>query len=109
MFKLYRYFLGGMPICLLRHYWWAYLWPKSVWFFDHQMIINTILFGQYQKLMQATLLRLEQTPGFDKQVEIISQQSIFAPFYRVTEFKVIELLWDESPNKICAPLCLKGE
>jgi len=60
--KIYRYFLDGMPVYLVRHYWWAYLWPKAVWFFDHQMIINAILFGQYQKLMQATLLRLKQAP-----------------------------------------------
>jgi len=46
----------------VRYYWWAYLWPKSVWFFDHQPIINAILFGQYKKLMQATLARLEQAP-----------------------------------------------
>ncbi|RLL53298.1 class I SAM-dependent methyltransferase [Mariprofundus sp. EBB-1] len=62
MFKLYRDVKGGMPGYLVRHYWWAYLWPKAVWFFDHQMIINAILFGQYKKLMDATLLRLEQAP-----------------------------------------------
>ncbi|PJA32142.1 MAG: hypothetical protein CO187_05550, partial [Zetaproteobacteria bacterium CG_4_9_14_3_um_filter_53_7] len=62
MFKFYRYFLDGMPDYLVRHYWWAYLWPKSVWFFDHQPIINAILFGQYNKLMQATLARLQQAP-----------------------------------------------
>jgi len=62
MFKLYRYFLDGMPAYLVRHYWWAYLWPKSVWFFDHQLIINAILFGQYNSLMQATLARLQQAP-----------------------------------------------
>ncbi|MBN4076641.1 rhodoquinone biosynthesis methyltransferase RquA [Mariprofundus ferrooxydans] len=62
MFKFYRSFVDGMPEYLVRHYWWAYLWPKAVWFFDHQMVINAILFGQYQKLMQATLLRLKQAP-----------------------------------------------
>jgi ubiquinone/menaquinone biosynthesis C-methylase UbiE len=52
-----------MPIYLVRYYWWAYLWPKAVWFFDHQPIINAILFGQYKKLMNTTLTRLEHTPG----------------------------------------------
>jgi len=51
-----------MPIYLVRHYWWAYLWPKSVWLFDHQPIINAILFGQYKNLMNATLERLKEAP-----------------------------------------------
>ena len=62
MFKLYRHFLDGKPHYLVRYYWWAYLWPKSVWFFDHQPIINAILFGQYNRLMAATLERLKQAP-----------------------------------------------
>ena len=62
MFRFYRHFLDGMPIYLVRHYWWAYLWPKSVWLFDHQPIINAILFGQYKNLMNATLERLKEAP-----------------------------------------------
>ncbi len=61
--KLYRYFLDGTPIYLARHYWWAYLWPVAVWFFDHQPIINAILFGQYRKLMRATMARLRSAPN----------------------------------------------
>ncbi len=61
MTRFYRYFLDGMPSYLVRHYWWAYLWSKAVWFFDHQPIINAILFGQYKKLMHTTLVKLEQT------------------------------------------------
>ncbi len=60
--KLYQHFLDGIPDYLARHYWWAYLWPRSVWFFDHQPIINAILFGQYKKLMDATIERLKQAP-----------------------------------------------
>lgn len=57
---LYRRFLkGGVPEYLARHYWWAYLWDKSLWFFDHQPIINAILFGQYEKLMRLTLAQIE--------------------------------------------------
>jgi len=62
MFKFYRHFLDGKPHYLVKHYWWAYLWPKAVWFFDHQVIINAILFGQYNRLMDATLQRLKQAP-----------------------------------------------
>lgn len=53
--KIYHHFVDGIPWYLAKHYWWAYLWPKSVYFFDHQPIINAILFFQYRKLLQATL------------------------------------------------------
>jgi len=60
--KIYRHFLDGIPWYLARHYWWAYLWKRAVWFFDHQPIINAILFGQYRKLMNATMNRLQHAP-----------------------------------------------
>ena len=46
---------AGLPDYLERHYAWAYVWPFSVWFFDHQPIINAILFGNYRKIMRATM------------------------------------------------------
>jgi len=61
MFKIYKHFLKSTPEYLAKHYWWAYLWHKSAWFFDHQPIINAILFGQYKKLMTATMLLLKNT------------------------------------------------
>jgi len=61
--KFYRYFLEDAPWYLAKHYWWAYLWPRAVWFFDHQTIINAILFFQYNELMQGTLSRFQATPG----------------------------------------------
>ncbi len=61
--KPYRYFLDEMPLYLVRHYWWAYLWPFGVWLFDHQPIINAILFGQYKNLMNTTLARLRDARG----------------------------------------------
>lgn len=42
----------AIPGYLFRSYWWAYLWPPAVWFFDHQPVINTILFGQYRRLLR---------------------------------------------------------
>lgn len=57
--RIYRYFLDSVPYYLARYYWWAYLWRPAIWFFDHQTIINAILFGQYKNLMQATMARLE--------------------------------------------------
>jgi len=44
-----------LPAYLARHYAWAYIWPFSVWFFDHQPIINAILFGNYRRIMRNTL------------------------------------------------------
>lgn len=53
-----------MPDYLARHYWWAYLWSPGVWFFNHQPIINAILFGQYKRLLNRTLHYLEGlSPG----------------------------------------------
>lgn len=57
----YRFFLDGVPHYLARHYWWAYLWRPAIWFFDHQIIINAILFGQYKRLMTVTLEKLAKT------------------------------------------------
>lgn len=61
--RLYRKFLNGVPEYLARHYWWAYLWRGSIWFFDHQPIINAILFGQYERLLKKTLAQVERKPG----------------------------------------------
>lgn len=57
--RLYKKFLDGVPEYLARYYWWAYLWRWGVWFFDHQPIINTILFDQYDKLLSRTLAQIE--------------------------------------------------
>ena len=60
---LYRRFLDGVPEYLARYYWWAYLWKYSIWFFDHQPIINAILFGQYQGLLDKTLQQTDIRSG----------------------------------------------
>lgn len=44
-----------LPDYLVRYYRWAYLWPSAVWFFDHQPIINAILFGHYRGIMNHTM------------------------------------------------------
>jgi ubiquinone/menaquinone biosynthesis C-methylase UbiE len=48
-----------LPRYLVKHYAWAYIWPFSVWFFDHQPIINAILFGNYRKIMRNTMRMME--------------------------------------------------
>jgi len=60
---IYRRFGDGIPTYLARHYWWAYLWRVGVWFFDHQVVINAILFGQYHRLMRASLQAVASGPG----------------------------------------------
>lgn len=61
---IYKKFIqGGIPEYLARYYWWAYLWDKGIWFFDHQPIINAILFGQYETLLNKTLAQVERKPG----------------------------------------------
>lgn len=49
----------ALPDYLVRHYWWAYLWRPAVWFFDHQPIIDAIVFGQYRKLTGQVLRLLD--------------------------------------------------
>lgn len=44
-----------MPPYLSRHFWWAYMWRGLTWFFDHPVIISSILFGQYKTLKRATI------------------------------------------------------
>jgi len=61
--RLYKKFLDGVPEYLARYYWWAYLWRGGIWFFDHQRVINAILFGQYDNLLKKTLARIETRPG----------------------------------------------
>src|SRR5665647_2014458 len=60
--RLYKKFLDGVPDYLARYYWWAYLWRWGIWFFDHQPVINAILFGQYDRLLKKTLAQVETRP-----------------------------------------------
>jgi ubiquinone/menaquinone biosynthesis C-methylase UbiE len=53
--RFYRFFEGEVPHYLSRHFWWAYMWRGLTWFFDHPVIISSILFGQYRKLKLATI------------------------------------------------------
>ncbi|HEY8887925.1 MAG TPA: methyltransferase domain-containing protein [Gallionella sp.] len=57
--RLYKSFLDGVPEYLARYYWWAYLWRGGIWFFDHQPVINAILFRQYDSLLKKTLAQVE--------------------------------------------------
>ena len=60
---------GGPPqtLCtpdyLSRHYWWAYIHPWAVKFWDHLPIVNMILLGNYSRLRDAALREFDGLQG----------------------------------------------
>ena len=46
---------GTVPGYLLDNYWWAYVHPRAVWFWDREWLINLILFGNLARLRDAAL------------------------------------------------------
>lgn len=44
-----------IPEYLQKTYWWAYLHPRSVRFFEHQWVVNAILWGNFARLRNAAL------------------------------------------------------
>ena len=45
-----QYSKYALPEYLAKHYWWAYLSPRGVKFFDRPFMVNRILWGQYHKI-----------------------------------------------------------
>jgi ubiquinone/menaquinone biosynthesis C-methylase UbiE len=57
------------PHYLTAHYWWAYVHPKAIWFFERQWLVNLILWGNYAQLRNAAMTELGETlPGTTLQV-----------------------------------------
>jgi SAM-dependent methyltransferase len=50
-----------IPDYLTRIYSWAYLWPRTVALLDRPLVVSTILWGNYRRLLRATLDELR--PG----------------------------------------------
>lgn len=44
-----------VPQYLQQVYWWAYVHPRAVQFFEREWLVNLILFGNYTKLRDAAL------------------------------------------------------
>lgn len=44
-----------VPDYLNAHYWWAYVHPRAVRFFERQWLVNLILWGNYNRLRDAAL------------------------------------------------------
>ncbi|TXI74214.1 MAG: class I SAM-dependent methyltransferase [Dokdonella sp.] len=45
----------AVPQYLQAHYWWAYVHPRAVHFFERQWLVNLILWGNYRRLCNAVL------------------------------------------------------
>ena len=50
-----------VPRYLEQTYWWAYLHPRGVRFFERQWLVNLILWGNYRMLRDAALAELESS------------------------------------------------
>ena len=63
---------SGVPYYLKTHYWWAYVHPRAVKFFERQWLANLILWGNYSRLRDAALGELgESLPGRTLQVACV--------------------------------------
>lgn len=49
-----------IPVYLEKTYWWAYVHPRAVKFFERQWLVNAILWGNFAKLRDAALDELGQ-------------------------------------------------
>ena len=50
------------PSYLVTNYWWAYVHPKAVQFFERQWLVNLILWGNYPRLARAAVAELGESP-----------------------------------------------
>jgi ubiquinone/menaquinone biosynthesis C-methylase UbiE len=53
---------AGIPGYLRRHYWWAYIHPRGVKFFDRLWVVNLILLGNYNRLRNRALAEFGKAP-----------------------------------------------
>ena len=60
------------PHYLTAHYWWAYVHPRAIWFFERQWLVNLILWGNYTRLRNAAMTELgDVLPGATLQVACV--------------------------------------
>jgi ubiquinone/menaquinone biosynthesis C-methylase UbiE len=61
-----------VPHYLDAHYWWAYIHPRAVRFFERQWLVNLILWGNYGRLRDAVLVEMgTELPGRTLQVACV--------------------------------------
>jgi len=64
--------VATIPAYLHETYWWAYVHPKAVRFFERQWLVNLILWGNFAKLRDAALAEFGETlPGKTLQVACV--------------------------------------
>ncbi len=62
----------AIPQYLHDTYWWAYVHPRAVRFFERQWLVNLILWGNFAKLRDAALAALgDKLPGRTLQVACV--------------------------------------
>ena len=60
------------PHYLTAHYWWAYVHPRAIWFFERQWLVNLILWGNFSRLRDAAMAELgDALPGATLQVACV--------------------------------------
>lgn len=62
----------AIPSYLQETYWWAYIHPNAVSFFERQWLVNLILWGNFARLRDAALAELgSEVPGRTLQVACV--------------------------------------
>jgi ubiquinone/menaquinone biosynthesis C-methylase UbiE len=62
----------AIPSYLQETYWWAYVHPNAVSFFERQWLVNLILWGNFARLRDAALAELgREVPGRTLQVACV--------------------------------------
>ncbi len=75
-----------VPHYLNAHYWWAYIHPNAVRFFERQWLVNLILWGNYSRLREFVLAELEKPlPGRTLQVACVYGDLTCRLLQRVSE------------------------
>lgn len=97
-----------MPEYLAKNYWWAYLSPIGVNFFDHPFMVNRILWGQYHKIAQDTVNLLAKEEDYSlAQIscaygEIIPKVGAEAQTSHVHLFDIAPIQLQQARKKIAA-------
>jgi len=64
--------LDPVPAYLRSHYWWAYVHPNAVRFWEREWLVNLILWQNYRRLSEAALNALgESLPGRTLQIACV--------------------------------------
>ena len=66
----------SIPDYLQDTYWWAYLHPKSFWFFEREWVVNLILWGNMRKLTRAVLDEL----NFENKRNVLQVACVYGDF-----------------------------